>query len=99
MSIRVKTDVVENAANKISEYNNLINTDYAELEHEIQCLTDSWIGHAADQAQARHRKLKKEYFDIRFHVIEQIPKFLKEQVGFSYEDVETTMVKAIDAFK
>lgn len=99
MSIKVNTQVVENAAQRISRLNSRINSDYDEVDKIINTLASNWTGVSADCAQGKHRKIKKDFYDLRFSVVEQIPNFLKKQVGISYENVETTVKTAADAFK
>lgn len=99
MSIRINTQAVEDTAHDISKLNTQINSEYSEVERIMKNLEAGWIGTAADCAQGKLKRIKREYFELRFCVVERIPNFLKKKIGISYEAVESNVKTAADAFK
>lgn len=99
MAINVDTNAVRTTAKQISDTNRNISDDFSPVESAISDLRKNWSGNASSAVIGKFDKIKKDYCDDRFKVINDMTNFLRNQVGDGYEVTEATIVSAASAFK
>ena len=99
MAINVDTSKVVSTANTISAKNTAIKNDFKSVETAIRQLNTSWNGSASEGAIGAFDNIKNSYCDTRYTVVNDLVKFMLEQVGERYDTTETKLCSAASAFK
>jgi uncharacterized protein YukE len=97
--IKVDTGRVAAAATNIANYNNRIRDDFSSVESAIRALNSVWDSSAAEQAIDSFYKIKNNFHEPRYTVMDNYVKFLQQKVDPGYIQVETTNTTLADLFK
>lgn len=98
-SIKVDTARVSAAAKTIGRYNQTIRDDFSSVESAIKSLNGSWDGAASEKAMDSFHRIKNNFSEPRYQVVNNYVKFLHEVVDPGYTQTEITNTKLADAFK
>ena len=99
MAIQIDTNKVKTVATQIATTNQKISSDFSAVESAISNLNRNWDGTASNVASKKFNNIKNMYYDNRFNVVNDMVNFMKNQVGESYEKLESAIVSAASAFK
>ena len=99
MAIKIDTGLVFDTATEISNKNMDLKNAYDDIDNVIAEIRRSWVGSASDNCCQKAEYIKNLYKDNRYEVVEDFVRFLRSQVGESYEKLESTLSSAANAFK
>ncbi|MCM3694301.1 WXG100 family type VII secretion target [Neobacillus niacini] len=97
--IKVDTRRVAAAAQNIANYNNRIRDDFSPVEAAMRTLNSAWDSTAAQQAMDSFYKIKSNFHEPRYTVMDNFVKFLQQQVDPGYTQTETVNTFLADLFK
>lgn len=99
MAIKIDTGKVVETANQIATYNKKIRDDFQEVKDAMEQLNKHWDSNASGQAIQKFQGIRKDFVEQRYATVDQLVSFLMHQVGANYEETETRIQSAADAFK
>ncbi len=99
MGIYINVDSVKACAQVISNTNKSMLDDFAEVEKAVQRLNSQWSSNASNACSGRFGSIKAAYLEDSFKVIDNLAKFMGNNVGEQYEATELAISKAASAFK
>ena len=97
--LKVNTDVVFGAAERIKGYNNQMRDDFPNVQTAVTQLDNSWDGSAAAIAISKFNELKNNFCDARYNVLNNFVNFLIMQVDEGYVQTEDTNISLASQFK
>ncbi|MDR2591052.1 MAG: WXG100 family type VII secretion target [Oscillospiraceae bacterium] len=97
--IRINTAAVAQAANSIGSINIRIRNDFSNVVNEINILSNSWKGEAAEKAREAFFSIEKAYSQDRFSVVDNFVTILRNQISDGYVQTENETTKLADLFK
>ena len=99
MAIEINTAVVQSTATQIAAVNRSISNDFSIVTSAISNLNKTWSGDAADLAANRFRSIRNAYYDNRYTVIDDMVRYMNNQVSTGYEEAEKAVSSVASAFK
>lgn len=87
------------AVEQITKENTSIDAELALVTAAVAKLSQNWVGEASDKCNGAYKHIESLYRTDRYHVLQNFASFLHNQVTDGYENIETTIVRAADAFK
>lgn len=99
MAVLINTAAVSLAADDIDKLNKQIRDELSEVDLAVRELRHCWTGQASDSCASKYARLKDNFSDRRYSVINGMVVFMKNSVGESYNAAEQTLVNAASAFK
>ena len=99
MSISINTEAVRQAAGEIDKVNKQLLNDFDAVEAAVKQLEKEWTGAGLDGATSSFRNIKSSYVMDRFKIVSDLTAFMRNQVGGSYESVESAVSRVASAFK
>lgn len=99
MIIKIDTNAVRTAAERIAVCNAKIASDFAAVENAVRNLDRNWSGTASNQGINKLAYIKKTFADERYQVLNDLVRLMKVQVGEGYEATEAANVTSASAFK
>ena len=97
--LKVETDAVVSCANTIQTINKSINTKFNNLQRPINRMDSAWNGSASSRAISKFNKIKNDFYQPRYDVLQNYSNFLLQMVGEGYIETEDTNVSLADRFK
>lgn len=97
--LKISTDAAVAAANNIKLYNAQIRDGFPDVQTAVTQLDNCWDGSAASAAISKFNKIKSEFSDARYNVLDNYVNFLLQQVGEGYTQTEGTNVSLAERFK
>lgn len=97
--VKISTDLVATAANKISSLNNEMRNGFPEVQSAINKLNGAWDGAAATAAMNKFNAIKNAYCDARYDVVNNYVTFLRQQIDAGYTQTENVNTSLADQFK
>ena len=99
MNIKIKTEMVATAANTIAADNKTIFDEFAAVKTAINNMDNCWHGSAATAAITAFNNIEATFRQTRYDSVNVFVRFLREQVGQTYEETESELQNAAKAFK
>lgn len=99
MSIKIQTMEVSIAANKIEKINSKNRDSFTSLENSINKLGNNWAGTVSDVVINQFYSIKKTYLNDRYLIINDLVRFMRNQVADRYENTEKSIDSLSKAFK
>lgn len=99
MALLVDTAKVEGTAKQIANTNKKINDDFLVMEEAINTLNRNWEGNASDYVINSFSSIKKNFYDSRYGVVNNLVSLMCNQVCAGYEEMEKSISSAASAFK
>lgn len=99
MSIKVNTAAIANSANKIATYNSMIDNNFSSVVQAVNSLDRTWESGVSSMAVNAFHNIYRVYPESRYRVIDDMKRFMIRTVGDGYENVETAVNTAANAFK
>ncbi|MBR5278292.1 MAG: hypothetical protein IKU23_03400 [Clostridia bacterium] len=99
MGIYINIDSVKACAQDISNTNKSMLEDFAVVEKAVQRLNSQWSSNASNACSGRFGSIKNSYLDDSFKVIDNLAKFIGNNIAEQYYATELAVSKAADAFK
>lgn len=99
MSVNINTGALLTAADRIDSLNKQILSDFDDVQAAISKMDQNWDGSGSDSALGAFNKIKSTYVSERHRVVASLPRFMRSQVGESYEQTEVSVSNAAAAFK
>lgn len=99
LALLVDTGKVESTAQQIAKINRNISDDFLVLEEAINKLNHNWEGSASDYGINAYRNIKKNFYDSRHGVVNNLVSLMNNQVGVGYNEMEKSISSATSAFK
>ena len=97
--LKINTLSVSQAAGRIDEHNNAINSEFSDLQKTVDALYRSWEGNAASGMQQKFNSMKRSYFEDRSHVVQNFTKVMRDVIGEGYVITENANKSLADQFK
>lgn len=97
--IFVNTEDVRTVANKLKNLNNEIRNNFSQPYNSVKQLGSYWESPSSRQAIEKFNKIKSDFENNRYNVMNNYANFLLQQVGESYDKTETNIKSLADAFK
>lgn len=98
MALKVDTSKVKSAAQNISRKNQNISDDLENVRRALGQLDRVWDG-AGSTAAIRNFNSINAYEKTRFGIVNDLVRFMNEQAGERYEQMEQNISSAASAFK
>lgn len=99
MAIRINTAAVSATADQIDALNMEIRNSLSDIDSSIRDLRQCWEGKSLDTAVNKFEYIKRNCFDARFVVINNVVLLMRNQVGEGYDVTEQTISTAASTFK
>lgn len=84
----IKTDEILSLANKISNNNNRINETLKQVKTEVENLSKSWSGDAANATKSAVEAFAAEYYDKYKELIDKYVEYLKTMAAEGFVQTE-----------
>ena len=75
------------------------NIQLKELLENIDSLSSTWTGQAADETRTSYEQFANKFFQQYYDVLDQYVRFLRNNVADQYTQTETINTSLADAFK
>lgn len=99
MAVKINVDAVRSTASQIANINRKISSDFVLVESAINTLNRNWDGTASDMVIGKFNSIKGTYCDNRYNTVNDMVRFLNNQIVLGYEKTEKVIVTAASAFK
>jgi len=86
----INTEEILSLASKIENNNNRINRTLKDVQKEVEKLSSSWSGKAADATKSAVDAFAAEYYDKYREMIKQYVDYLKKMAAEGYNQAEDT---------
>lgn len=97
--LKVNTDAAVRAADGIRTCNAQLRDGFSDVESAINRLDNFWEGKAATAAIGKFWKMKSDYCEPRYNVLNNYVNFLMKQVNEGYTQTEKANTTLADTFK
>ena len=97
--IKVKTNALHQAARRISNCNDSIQTAFNEMDRNVANLKSTWYGNASSAAIDAYKRIKVNYNSNRYALVAAFTRFLEDQAAIGYEETEGELTLSAKQFK
>lgn len=98
-SLKINTDAVVAAAESLKQYNDEMRNGLDPVKKAMNNLTIYWDGSAATTAFNKFKEIEMEMSETRYGVMDNYVRFLYQQVGEGYVQVEEANTSLAEQFK
>ena len=99
MAVKVNTNAVRYAADRINSANQVIETSFDNVDRAITMLSKNWKGTAGECAVRSLRGTKNRYQCDRYESMKRLADFMNERIADRYDQTERKRSAAASAFK
>lgn len=97
--IFVNTGDVISVANNLKNLNNDIKNNFSQPYNSVKQLANYWESPSSRKAIEKMGKIKSDFEENRYKVMNNYANFLLRQVGESYDNTEAKVESLADVFK
>lgn len=98
-SIKVNTEAVCRAADKIDNINKKIKSEFSDVEKELKRINSYWDGSASDHAINELHEIINKFNPARYKVMNTYVLFMHSQIDDGYVQTERDNTSLAEAFK